>query len=120
MYRFTTMITNLALGLTLQSAYAASPQDLPSRTVQFADLDLSSAQGGAVLYERLRAAAETVCAPLDDRQIARHLKFNKCVKSALSSAVTKIDRPTLTAYYYYKAHTSGYNLPIQTAQNRVR
>jgi UrcA family protein len=120
MYRFTTTITILALGLAVQAAYAASPEEPPSRTVQFADLDLSRTQGAAALYNRLRAAAETLCAPLDDRQLARHLKFNNCVKSAISAAVAKVDRPALTAYYYYKTQTSAHNSPVQTAQNRLR
>jgi UrcA family protein len=118
MYRFTTTMTILALGLTLQSAYAAFPQDLPSRTVKFADLDLSRNQDVAVLYNRLRAAAETVCAPLDDRQIAWHMNFTKCVKSLISSAVTKVDRPALTAYYMDQ--TSGHNPAVRTAQNQTR
>jgi UrcA family protein len=116
MYRFTTTITILALGLT--SAYAASPQDPPSRAVRFADLDLSRTQGAAVLYSRLISAAETVCAPLDDRQIVRHMSFKACVKDAVSSAVTEVDQPTLTAYY--KAHTSSHNSTVQTAQNLTR
>jgi UrcA family protein len=119
MYRFTTTMTILALGLTLQSAYAASAQDPPSKTVQFADLDLSGTQGAAVLYDRLRAAAETVCAPLDDRDVlARHMRFKACMQSAISSAVAKVDRPTLTAYY--KAQTGGHNSPVRIAQNRAR
>jgi UrcA family protein len=118
MYRFTTTMTILALGLTLQSAYAASPRDPPSRTVQFADLDLSRIQDAAVLYDRLRAAAKAVCTPLDDLQIVRHMNFKGCVKSAISSAVAKVDQPTLTAYY--KAQTSGHNSTVRTAQNQAR
>ena len=119
MYRFTTTMTILALGLGFHSAYAASPEDPPpARTVQFADLDLSRTQDAAVLYDRLRSAAETVCAALDDRQIVKHMSFKRCVTSAISSAVAKVDRPTLTAYY--KARTSDHNSTVQTAQNQPR
>jgi UrcA family protein len=119
MYRFTTPLTILALGLGFQSAHAVTPEDpAPARAVQFADLDLSRTQDAAVLYERLRATADTVCAALDDRQLEKHISFRKCVKSAISSAVAKIDRPTLTAYY--KARTSDHNSTIQTAQNQAR
>ena len=118
MYRFTTTMMIFALGLGFQSAHAAPPQDVPSRVVQFGDLDLSGSPGAAVLYRRLKGAAETVCDPLDDRQLARHMQFKACVQSAISTAVSKVDRPALTAYY--EAHTSGYKLTIQTAQNLAR
>jgi UrcA family protein len=119
MYRFTTTMTILALGLGFQSAFAASPGDPPpSRAVKFADLDLSRTQDAAVLYERLRSAAKTVCAPLDGQQIAQRMNFRKCVKSAIGSAVAEVDRPTLTAYY--KARTGDHNSIVQTAQNQPR
>lgn len=114
MYRFTTTMTMFALALGFQSAYAAPPENVPSIVVHFADLDLSRSEGAAVLYQRLKGAAETVCAPLDDRDLARHMSFKACVHSAISTAVTKVDQPALTAYYEAKTH--GRNATIQIAQ----
>jgi UrcA family protein len=95
MYRFTSMVIIAALALTCV-AYAGPAPDRPQVVVHFADLDLSRSQGVAVLYRRLRAAAETVCAPLDDRDLGRHLRFKACAQSALCRAVAELDRPALT------------------------
>ena len=114
MYRFTTTMMILALALGFQSAHAAPPQNVPSVVVHFADLDLSRSAGATVLYQRLKGAAETVYAPLDDRNVARHMSFRACVQSAISTAVAKVDQPALTAYY--EAKRNGRNATVQIAQ----
>ena len=114
MYRSATAMMMFALALGFQSAYADPPQNVPSVVVHFADLDLSRSEGATVLYQRLRAAAQTVCAPLEDRGLARHLSFKACVQTAISTAVAKVDRPALTAYYEAKA--SRGNATIQIAK----
>ena len=114
MYRFTTAMMIFALALGFQSARAAPPQNVSSVIVHFADLDLSRSEGAAVLYKRLKGAAETVCAPLDDRDVARHMGFKACAQSAISAAVAKVDQPALTAYY--EAKTNSRNATIQIAQ----
>jgi UrcA family protein len=106
------MILGLALGF--QAAHAAPPQDVPSIVVHFGDLDLARSEGVTVLYQRLRSAAETLCAPLDDRGVARHMSFKACVQSAMSTAVARVDRPALTAYYEARANRG--NATIQIAQ----
>jgi UrcA family protein len=106
MYRFTSTAITSALALT-QVACAVPAPDRPQVVVHFADLDLSRSQGAAVLYHRLRAAAETVCAPLDDRELGRHMRFTECVQSALNTAVAKVDRPALSEYY--RARASAYH-----------
>jgi UrcA family protein len=102
MHRITSMVIISALALRCV-AYAGPALDRPQVVVHFADLDLSRSQGAAVLYRRLRAAAETVCAPLDDRELGRHLRFKACAQSALSRAVAEVDRPALTEYYRARA-----------------
>jgi UrcA family protein len=117
MYRFTSTVIISALALT-QVACAGPALDRPQVVVHFADLDLSRSQGAAVLYQRLRAASETVCAPLDGRDLERHVRFKECVQSALSTAVAEVDRPALTEHYM--ARTSGHHLTIETAQTSPR
>jgi len=114
MYRFTTTIMIFALVLGFQSANAAAPQDVPSVVVHFPDLDLSRSEGATALYQRLKVAAETVCAPRDDRALANQMRFKACVQSAISTAVAKVDKTALTAYYETK--TNGRNATIQIAQ----
>jgi UrcA family protein len=107
MYRFTTTMMTFALAVGLQSAHAASPENMPSVVVRFPDLDLSSGAGVALLYQRLRGAAETVCAPLDDRDLPRHARFKACMRGAIGTAVAKIDRPALTTYYQARTEDRG-------------
>jgi UrcA family protein len=116
MYRFTTTMMIAALGLSSQFAQAAPPQDVHFIDVHFADLDLTRSQGAVVLYQRLEAAARTVCASLDARDLASQVRFKGCVETAIGSAVAKVDRPLLTAYY--KARTTGRNAAIQIAKSQ--
>jgi UrcA family protein len=84
--------------------------------VHFADLDLTRSEGAAVLYQRIEGAAKTVCAPLDARDLASQMRFKMCVQTAIGSAVAKVERPVLTAYY--KARANGRNATIQIAKNQ--
>jgi len=116
MNRLTIAISIFGLGLSAQLAYATAPQDVHFAEVHFSDLDLTRSEGVSVLYERLHAAATSVCASLDARDLASQMRFKDCVQTAIGSAVAKIDRPVLTAYY--KTQTDGRNATIQIAKNQ--
>jgi hypothetical protein len=79
-------------------------------------INVTSEQWAAVLYERLDAAAKRACASLDARDLASQMRFKDCVQTGIGSAVAKIDRPVLTAYY--KARTNGRDATIQIAKNQ--
>jgi UrcA family protein len=81
---------------------AAGPADVPTAIVKFADLDLSTPQGAAALYNRIRAASEGLCSPSDARDLASTLRWNACVKQAIAGAVAKVDRPALSAVFATK------------------
>lgn len=115
MYRFTSTMIICALGLGCQLANAAPPQDVPSVIVHFADLDLTHGEGVAVLYRRLKGAAETVCAPDDGRDLGSQMRYKACWQTALGAAVSKVDKPALTAYY--RAQFNGRNAAVQLAQH---
>ena len=114
MYRITTTIMIFGLGLSFQLAHAAPPQDVHFIGVRFADLDLTRSEGAAVLYQRIEAAAKTVCASLDGRDLASQMRFRGCSETAIGSAVAKVDRPILTAYH--KARMNDRNAIIQIAE----
>jgi len=114
MYRITTTIMIFGLGLSFQLAHAAPPQDAHFIGVRFADLDLTRSEGAAVLYQRIEAAAKTVCASLDGRDLASQMRFRGCSETAIGSAVAKVDRPILTAYH--KARMNDRNAIIQIAE----
>ncbi len=91
----------LSLGLCV---VAAADPSAESRTVKFADLDLSNPAGAHVLYRRIRAAAQVVCSYyflVTDTDRAR------CVRDATADAVTKINQPLLSAVYNANNKTSA-------------
>ena len=55
----TTLISSLSA-----IASAADGMGVPQKTVKYADLNVSSVQGAARLYNRIQFAAEEVCSPL--------------------------------------------------------
>ena len=73
--------------------------------VRFTDLDLSKADGAAVLYSRLRQAAAIVCSPLQSKRLGMATQYQVCVDHAIAGAVASVDRPMLSQYH--SSHTKG-------------
>ena len=97
----TAIFSLLGLGFCVVAAADSSAE---SRTVKFADLDISNPSGAHVLYRRIRAAAQVVCSYyffLTDTDKAR------CVRDATADAVTKIGQPALSALYNANNKTSA-------------
>jgi UrcA family protein len=80
---------------------AADAAGVPTTTVKYADLDLSTSQGAAALYNRIRFASEAVCAPAD-RDLASTFRRQQCLKQAITGAVAKVNQPALSALYAAK------------------
>jgi UrcA family protein len=107
MNTFITFTSTVVLSLiAANAAHAGDPGSAPkSRTVQFADLDLSKLEGAVTLLGRIRNAAQSVCSAhrggtsLRDKQ-----QYAACVEFAMSNAVATVDRPVLTQYVI--SHTS--------------
>jgi UrcA family protein len=86
---------------------AAEGSEFLQKTVKYADLNLSTSQGAAALYNRIRAAADEVCSPLNVDKLASKSRVAACVHKAIADAVTTVDQPTLTAVY-----TAKYRQPL--------
>jgi UrcA family protein len=114
MNRFTTTIAILALTLGYQVASADPAGEFHAIDVHFADLNLTRTEGVAILYQRIESAAQTVCTSLDGRDLGSAMRFRGCVQKAMATAVAKVDRPALTAYYRAKSGTR--NATVQLAQ----
>jgi UrcA family protein len=81
------------------SAWPDTNLEPRSVTVHYEDLNTNSAQGAAVLYQRIRSAAETVCDNLGSRRsLALQSRYADCVHGAISVAVAKVNRPAVTEY----------------------
>jgi UrcA family protein len=67
--------------------------DVATKVVRFKDLDLSTAEGAQVLYERIASAARVVC-----RDIAS-TEMRECRARAVEEAVRAVGRPLLSSVH---------------------
>jgi UrcA family protein len=109
MYRYHTFAGWVAVGLLTSAALltnfasaATVPSDLPTVTVQFADLDLNSDKDVKQLYNRIRLAAVTVCRGSEGPQLANRLfwtSWHACTAKAIGDAVRSVRNQQLNEYY---------------------
>jgi len=92
-----------ALALSFSAVSAADPSSA-SITVKYADLDLASPSGARVLYERIRAAAQSACNYFWFKTDADEAR---CLQNTIAKAVTKVNQPPLTAVYNAKYKISA-------------
>jgi UrcA family protein len=85
------------------------------RTVHYSDLNLNTQAGAAVLYNRIRAAAASVCGDVDSRQLSEAAAAKACVDRAISTSVKSVNSPKLTSEY--NAHF-GVAQPINVVSSR--
>lgn len=90
-----------ALGLGLAGTVHAGPK-APSVTVQVADLDVAKAAGASALYQRLRAAAHSVCGYPTSGDLAAKASARLCVDETLHRAVIAFDHPGFSTWYQAK------------------
>jgi UrcA family protein len=81
------------------SIVSAADTSAASRTVKFADLNISDPSGAQVLYMRILAAAQVVCSY---SSFATDAEKALCVRQAIADAVTRINQPTLSAVFNAK------------------
>ena len=81
--------------------------NVKTETVNYSDLRLTSKVGVAVLYGRLRGAAERACAPLAGEQLSAKSKYRSCYDDALAKAVVAVNHPGLSEYYEEKRGVAG-------------
>jgi UrcA family protein len=104
----------MALALTAAPfAQADNAFATPTRTVEFADLNLAHAEGAHALYARLEQASRAVCASLDSRDLRTRARRRACIEQAIAAAVAKVDRPLLTQYH--NAQNTDSEAPVSIA-----
>jgi len=78
------------------NSHASAPETL---TVSYADLDVNTGDGAAVLYHRIRVAAAEVCSIYDSRDLARTALRQSCTDRAVAHAVAAANLPALSDQY---------------------
>jgi len=101
-----------ALGLSV-CVVAAADRSAESRTVSFADLDISTPAGAHMLYMRIRAAAQVVCSYYF---FATDADKARCVRDATAGAVTKINQPALCAVFNASNRRAAPSDPVSHAR----
>jgi UrcA family protein len=92
-----------ALVSSLSAVSAADPSSA-SITVKYMDLNPASPSGARVLYERIRAAAESACNYFWFETDAAEAR---CVQDTIAKAIAKVNQPALSAVYSAKFKTSA-------------
>jgi len=98
----------IAAALALASSFAQADAlvNVKTETVRYDDIRMTSPVGIAVLYGRLRGAADRACAAGESSQdLAQKARFKACYDDALARAVASVNNVQLTAYYASKRGT---------------
>jgi UrcA family protein len=103
-FAFVLGVCAFALAATAGETHGTKAHAEKTITVRYDDLNLETDQGVKRLYERLRVASKEVC-DVQTAWVALKLKTIEmnCVRGAMANAVTKLNRPQLTAYHRTKA-----------------
>ena len=78
---------------------AAQAADLPQVHVNYGDLNVNTAAGAAVLYQRIRNAAEQVCGTFGVRDLGAAAAAKACKTRAIGEAVAAVHAPVLSQMY---------------------
>ena len=100
----TRMLLLSLVALTASSLAMADTQvNVKSEVVRYDDIRLISDVGAAVMYVRLKSAAERACGgPIDTLQISQQKRYGACVADAMSKAVSDVNSPVLSKYFESK------------------
>lgn len=102
-----TLVTATLLQATIVST--ASAAEAPAqRAISLRGLDLKRPADVAVLYDRIREAAEAVCG--NEPITGSHLRSNaqqRCIAASIESTVATIDKAELSAWHRQAKAASG-------------
>jgi UrcA family protein len=106
---------SVALSTTSVAGDATPDTSRVAVHIRLADLDLTTSQGTAAAYKRIKSAALSVCSSYDGAELPQHLIWRQCVGGSINSAVAQVGDSRLTAYYISK---TGRGFPLQTLASR--
>jgi UrcA family protein len=78
---------------------ATRPDDVPSMTVKYADLDIASEDGARILYRRIARAAAHVCPRADNRDLDGLALSQACQQQSIARAVQAVSSARLAAVH---------------------
>lgn len=85
--------------LLLNAGAAAADDEMVARVVRYDDLDVTHDAGAAVLYERIRTAARSVCKrAFHDPALESLVPTSICIKGAMRRAIASVNSSALTIH----------------------
>ena len=72
----------------------------PRIVIDYSDVDVTNAAGAQVLYQRIVNASQEVCHQESVLGVHGYFIWRKCVRDAISRAVSNVDSPLVTARYH--------------------
>ncbi len=102
-----------AFGMLTSGGFAANAQrveataQMPSVTVSYEDLNLTTSAGVDALYARLRSASRSVCNVGQRRALVDVMESRSCYRQVLETAVGNANLPTLTARHRIEGAHEG-------------
>jgi UrcA family protein len=89
----------IAAALAAAFVTVAGAAALPQVHVNYSDLNVNTTAGAAVLYQRIRGAAEQVCPTFSERDLNSEAAAKACKVRAIAEAVAAVHAPALTQMY---------------------
>ena len=96
---------------------ARADESVATQRVSFKDLNLNSPVGAAVLYGRIKKAANQVCGHWDNFDLSQLHALQTCIDGAVSRGVAQVNSPMLTSLYNEKTGKADKRI-IRVAQSR--
>jgi UrcA family protein len=93
------MVSAAVLGIAFFAAGAQAGEaafGANSVTVRYSDLNLSTAAGAKVLYQRIHSAAERVCGDANSRQLDQAAAAKACMDQAIANSVNAVKNERIT------------------------
>jgi UrcA family protein len=89
----------VAAALVAGFATAGQAAEFQQVHVNYGDLNVNSEAGAAVLYQRIRNAAEQVCGTFGVRDLGAEAAAKACKTRAIGEAVAAVHAPALSQIY---------------------
>jgi UrcA family protein len=93
------MVAAMGIASAMGAHADATATDVPTRTVHYADLNLNTDAGAAILFKRIRNAAEAVCGDVSSKRLEVAEAAKACVNQAMFHSVQAVNNPKLTNEY---------------------
>jgi UrcA family protein len=113
---FVAAVAVVALTSYVGLARASDLNERPALTVHYSDLNLDTQAGAAVLYQRIRHAAEQVCGKVDSRRLDQIVAAQDCMSKAMASSVSAVGNARLTSEYVARVGKAAKQIVMASAR----